>query len=80
MTEGIWVALIGLLGSGLGSLAGMLASQKLTQYRIRELEKKVQAHNNLVTRTYQLEQEQAVLQEKVDVANHRISDLERSQK
>ena len=58
----------------------MLASQKLTQYRIRELEKKVQAHNNLVTRTYQLEQEQAVLQEKVDVANHRISDLERSQK
>lgn len=80
MTEGVWVALIGLLGSGLGSLAGVLASQKLTQYRIRELEKKVQAHNNLVTRTYQLEQEQAVLQEKVDVANHRISDLERSQK
>ena len=80
MTEGIWVALIGLLGSGLGSLAGVLASQKLTQYRIRELEKKVQAHNKLVTRTYQLEQEQAVLQEKVDVANHRISDLERSQK
>ena len=76
MTEGIWVALIGLLGSGLGSLAGVLASQKLTQYRIQELEKKVQAHNNLVTRTYQLEQEQAVLQEKVDVANHRISDLE----
>ena len=80
MTESVWVALIGLLGSGLGSLAGVLASQKLTQYRIRELEKKVQAHNNLVTRTYQLEQEQAVLQEKVDVANHRISDLERSQK
>ena len=80
MTEGIWVALIGLLGSGLGSLAGVLASQKLTQYRIQELEKKVQAHNNLVTRTYQLEQEQAVLQEKVDVDNHRISDLERSQK
>ena len=80
MTEGIWVALIGLLGSGLGSLAGVLATQKLTQYRIQELEKKVQAHNNLVTRTYQLEQEQAVLQEKVDVANHRISDLERSQK
>ena len=80
MTEGIWVALIGLLGSGLGSLAGVLASQKLTQYRIQELEKQVQAHNNLVTRTYQLEQEQAVLQEKVDVANHRISDLERSQK
>lgn len=80
MTESVWVALIGLLGSGLGSMAGVLASQKLTQYRIQELEKKVQAHNNLVTRTYQLEQEQAVLQEKVDVANHRISDLERSQK
>ena len=80
MTEGIWVALIGLLGSGLGSLAGVLASQKLTQYRIRELEKKVQAHNNLVTRTYQLDQEQAVLRVKGDVANHRISDLERSQK
>ena len=80
MNEAILVALIGLAGSGIGSVLGVMASAKLTQYRLEQLEKKVQAHNNLVTRTYQLEQEQAVLQEKVDVANHRISDLERSQK
>ena len=80
MEAEILVAVLSLAGTLGGSLLGVVASSSLTRYRIEQLEKKVQAHNNLVTRTYQLEQEQAVLQEKVDVANHRISDLERSQK
>lgn len=80
MTEAVWVALIGLMGSSLGSLAGVLASQKLTRYRIQKLEEKVQAHNNIIVRTYHLEQEQAILQEKVEAANHRIKDLERTER
>lgn len=55
MSEGIMVALIGLAGSGIGSLIGVWTSSKLTQYRIEQLEKKVQAHNNLIDRTYRLE-------------------------
>ena len=77
MSDEILVALIGLGGSGLGSILGVLASGKLTQYRLSQLEKKVDKHNNLIDRTYQLEERQEVLDEKIKVANHRISDLER---
>ena len=77
LSDEIMVALIGLGGSGLGSILGVLASGKLTQYRLSQLEKKVDKHNNLIDRTYQLEERQEVLEEKIKVANHRISDLER---
>ena len=50
--------------------------QALMEYRLKELEKKVDKHNNLVERTYRLEEAHAVLEEKMKVANHRIDDLE----
>lgn len=43
-------ALISFLGSALGCIAGILASQKLTNYRLEQLEAKVNKHNNLVER------------------------------
>lgn len=49
----------------LGSLLGVIASGKLTEYRIQQLEKKVQAHNNLIERTYKLENRQDALEQKV---------------
>ena len=42
------------LASLVGSLAGVLASNKLTQYRILQLEDKVSKHNGIVERTYKL--------------------------
>lgn len=57
MSEAVMVALIGLAGSGAGAFGGILVSSKLTQYRLEQLEKKVQAHNGLVERTYRLEGE-----------------------
>lgn len=77
MSEAIIVAIIGLCGSCCGSVIGVLASSKLTQYRLEQLEKKVDKHNNLVERTYRLEESEAVLEEKLRVANHRIDDLEK---
>ena len=44
--------------------------------RLEQLEKKVAKHNGLVERTYHLEEEAAVFEEKLKVANHRIDDLE----
>ena len=76
MSDAIIVALIGLTGSMIGSLLGVLASNKLTNYRIEQLERKVEKHNNLVERTYCLEEREALLEEKLRVANHRIEDLE----
>jgi len=77
MSDAVAVALIGLAGSGLGSVLGILVSSKLTQYRLEQLEKKVQAHNNLIERTYRLEERTEVQEEKIRVANHRIEDLEK---
>lgn len=76
MSDAVLVALIGLLGSGIGSLCGILVSSKLTQYRIEQLEKKVEAHNNLIARTYHLEEEDALHTEQIKVINHRLEDLE----
>ena len=55
MSSEITVALISLAGTALGTLGGILAANRLTNYRIEQLEKKVQAHNNIVERTYKLE-------------------------
>lgn len=49
----------------------------LVTYRLEQLEQKVDRHNQLVERTYELEKQQATLSEKVSVANHRINDLEK---
>ena len=80
MNETIIVAIISLFGTLGGSLIGVLASNKLTNYRIEQLEKKVERHNNLVERTYRLEEEQEVEKEKFKVINHRLSDLEQYHK
>jgi len=59
-----------------GALIGILASAKLTTYRIEQLEKKVDKHNQVIDRVYKLEQHGAVIDEEIKVANHRIADLE----
>ena len=55
MSEATIVALLGFAGTLRGSLLGVLAAQKLTQYRLAQLEEKVNKHNNLIERTYKLE-------------------------
>ena len=70
-------ALLALIGSLAGTFGGIVTTNKLTSYRIQQLEKKVDKHNNLIERTYKLEQRAAVIDEEIKVANHRIDDLER---
>ena len=77
MSTEIIVALLSLLGTAIGSLAGILAANKLVVYRIEQLEKKVEKHNNLIERTYKVEESVTLLEEKIKVANHRIDDLEK---
>lgn len=48
----------------------------LSPYRLELLEKKVDKHNSVVERTFKLEEQTAVIEEKIKVANHRIEDLE----
>lgn len=76
MTTQIIVALIGLCGSAIGSILGVIATSKLTSYRLQQLEEKVNKHNQIVERTYNLESGQKLIEQEIKVANHRIADLE----
>ena len=71
MSEAVFVAVLGFAGTLLGSLFGVLAAQKLTQYRLAQLEEKVNKHNNLIERTYKLEGQMAECQHEIkDLKNH----------
>lgn len=82
MSETILVALItgclALFGTLGGSYLANKKSAALIAYRLEQLERKVNAHNNLVERTYKLEERAEIQEEKISVANHRIGDLERT--
>lgn len=80
MSETIIVALLSLAGTLMGSLLGILTANKLVVYRIEQLEKKVEKHNQVVERVYSLERNEAVIEEEIKVANHRIDDLEETRK
>lgn len=77
LPETIIVAIISLIGTLAGSYFSNRKSQVLIAYRLEQLEDKVNKHNNLVERTYKLEQQAAVFDEKIKVQNHRIDDLEK---
>ena len=53
-------------------------TRALLDYRLSELEKKVDKHNHLVERTFRLEGDMEVVHEQIKVANHRIEDLEKA--
>lgn len=77
MSEAVTVALIGLLGSAIGSLVGILVNTKLTNYRLEQLEKKVEKHNNLVERTYHLETEEEVMKNDLEHLAEEVQDLKK---
>ena len=77
MSPEITVASLSLVGTLVGTFGGIMTSNRLTGYRIEQLEKKVEKHNNLVERVYKLEDNDVLLEEKIKVANNRIADLER---
>jgi hypothetical protein len=80
MNETLVVALLSLAGTMAGSLGGILTANKLTNYRIQQLEEKVEKHNKVIERVYNLEKHDAVMDEEIKVANHRIDDLEKYHK
>lgn len=66
MSETIIVALISGLGTIVGSGVGIIASARLTQYRLEQLEKKVNLHNNVIERVFELEKKEAVLEQHIE--------------
>ena len=69
MDTAVIVAIISLVGTLGGSFGGVLVSSKLTNYRLQQLENKVQEHNNYARRL-------PAVEEQIKVINHRVADLE----
>lgn len=65
MTPEIVIGLLSLCGTLIGTLGGILASNKLTNYKIEVLSKRVDKHNNLIERMFEAEEEIAILKEKI---------------
>lgn len=68
MTEAIIVAVISCIGTALGSLFGILKANQLTNYRIEQLEKRVEKHNQLADRMI-------VVEQSTKSAHHRLDEL-----
>lgn len=68
MSETLIVGLLSLFGTLVGTLGGIVASNKLTAYRLQQLEEKVNRHNNVIERVYELEG-------RMNEAEHDIRDL-----
>ena len=77
MEAEIIVALLGLIGTLAGSFLGVLAASKMTNYRLQQLEERVNKHNGIIERTYRLEEHAAVLDVQLDAAELRINALEK---
>ena len=68
MENEIAVAICSLVGTLVGSLAGIMTANRLTNYRIEQLEEKVKKHNNLVERMI-------IVEQSTKSAHHRIDGL-----
>ena len=69
MEHDVLIALLSLAGTLTGTLGGILTSARLTNYRIEQLEKKVDRHNGFGERI-------PVLEDRVTVISHRMDCLE----
>lgn len=65
MDPTIMVALISLVGTVFGSGAGILVANRLSNYRISQLELQVAKHNNLIDRMYKVETRVTLLEDEI---------------
>ena len=75
MPETIVVAIISLIGTLTGSYLSQRKSSALIAYRLEQLEKKVDKHNNLVERMYKVEERLSIQEKETKVINHQIKNL-----
>ena len=66
MDATVIIAILSLIGTLVGTFGGILTANKLISYRIEQLEKKVEAHNQVIDRVYKLEKHEAVIDEEIE--------------
>ena len=80
MDPTIIIAIISLIGTCVGTIGGIITTNKLTNYKIEQLQRKVDAHNNLITRTYELEKNMGIVFQKIEENKSDIQDIKKDVK
>jgi len=57
MSDTVLVSILSLIGTAIGSLVGIMTSNKLIVYRLEQLEKMVEKHNAVIERVALLERD-----------------------
>ena len=70
--EAIIVGALSLIGTLVGTLSGIITSNRLTNYRITKLEEKVDKHNNLIDRMYEVEKHNTLIDEEIKNIKRRM--------
>lgn len=65
MSSEIIIGMLSLCGTLIGTMGGIMTSNKLTGYRLSELEKKVEKHNNLIDRMYNAENRISIIEDEL---------------
>ena len=80
MDPTIIIAIISFIGACVGTIGGIITTNKLTNYKIEQLQRKVDAHNNLITRTYELEKNMGIVFQKIEENKSDIQDIKKDVK
>lgn len=67
MNESIIVAILSLCGTAIGGVVSVMTANRLAMYKIEQLQKEVEKHNQVITRVYELEKHAAVMDERITV-------------
>jgi hypothetical protein len=78
MSDVVIVGVLSLIGTLSGSILGIMAANKLTMYRIEQLEKKVDKHNTVIERTTVLERDLKTAFNQIDDLRNDFKEAERS--
>ena len=66
-----------LIASLVGTFAGIITSAKLTNYQINELKKRVDKHNDVIERTYKLEEHCKYVDERIEKLESEVENYEK---
>ena len=76
MDDAVLTALLSLAGTAIGSITGILASNKLTNFRLKSLEDRVSQHNHLIERMYEVEDRAKANQHRINKIEERLESHE----
>ena len=77
MKNEFFSGILSLLASLVGTFGGIITSTKLTNYQINELKKRVDKHNNVIERTYKLEEHCKYVDERIEKLESEVENHEK---